>query len=135
MRQTHAAIQQTMDHMIAGYKVHDVEMILSSYTQQGAYAAVPDQPTIGTEGLRAIFEQLLASNPEFKFKSTDIVVTGNIALHVSAYEARMPGDDAVHTALSIVVLELQTNGEWLIVIDHPSGERLMKEERNSSWPD
>ena len=110
--------------MIEGYRCRDVDMIVSTYAQGAAYAAVPGQPAVGREALHKLFEQIIASNPVFNFQSVEIVVAGNKALHVSAYEARMPNDDTAHTGLSIAVLEEQSNGEWLMVIDHPAGQRV-----------
>ena len=118
------AVQQTMDRMIEGYRRRDVDMIVSTYAQEAAYAAVPGEPAMGRKALQNVFEQIIASNPVFNFQSVEIVIVGNKALHVSAYEARMPDDGAAQTGLSIAVLEKQSNGEWLMVIDHPAGQRV-----------
>ena len=125
MTDARRAVQGTMDRMIAGYKARDVDMILSTYTQDAAYAVMPGQPTVGREALQNLFQQIVASNPEFHFQSDEIVIVGKRALHISAYEARMPGDDAAHKGLSVAVLEQQADGEWLMVIDHPSGQRVI----------
>jgi len=114
-----------MDRMITGYRDRDVNTIMSTYAEQAAYAATPGQPTVGHAALAELFNQIVASNPSFQFKAEEIIIVGKLALHVSAYDAKMLGDEHVHTGLSIAVLGQQKDGEWLMVIDHPSGQRVI----------
>lgn len=119
-----AAVQQTMDRMIAGYCAADGQAIMSCYEPQAAYALDAGSAATGETQLRGLFEQLVATNPQFTFDEPEIVISENIALHLSAYNAALP-DGSTHRGLSVAVLRRQKDDKWLMVIDHPSAERML----------
>ncbi|MET7770843.1 SgcJ/EcaC family oxidoreductase [Nocardia sp. NPDC005366] len=119
-----AAVQRIMDRMIAGYRAADAKAILSCYEQQAVYALDAGSTAAGEPQLRGLFEQIVAMNPQFTFDKHEIVISEDIALHISAYNAALP-DGSIHRGLSAAVLRRQTDGEWRMVIDHPSAERLL----------
>jgi ketosteroid isomerase-like protein len=118
-----------MDRMVEGYESSDADVILGTYEPEAAYAVAPGQHVTGTTDLRGLFVQIIAAKPAFTFGTSEVVVAGDLALHLSRYDATLGGDgspDAVHTGLSVAVLRRQPGGAWLMVIDHPAGHQVMQ---------
>jgi uncharacterized protein (TIGR02246 family) len=118
------AVQAVMDRMVQGYEQRDVDLILSCYEPGASYVTAVGETMVGTNNLRILFGRILAMNPDFDFQSHEIAIAGDLALHISAYESRR-SDGTVHRGLSVASLRRQAEGDWLMTIDHPSGDRLL----------
>ena len=119
-----SSVQDVMDRMIAGYAANDVETIMSCYEPDAAYVLEPGALASGANDLRRLFESLLSMSPQFEFMADEVIVAGDVALHLSAYDARRPGG-GVHRGISVAVLRRQASGDWLMAIDHPAAQRVM----------
>ena len=125
MDQTDAvAVQSVMDHMIEGYRQANKDMILSCYEAGATYVTEPGQAVTGAAALGALFEHTLLMGPDFTFGTHEIAISGDIALHIAKYDARI-SNDHIHEGMSVAVLRRQGDGGWLMVMDHPSAERLL----------
>jgi ketosteroid isomerase-like protein len=116
------SVQKTVDRRIAGYAQSDVEIILGCYEKEAAYALEGLETATG-EALRSIFDGDIATNPQFLFGSHEVMATGDLALHISAYDVAIPS--GMHRGILAVVLRRQADGEWLIVLYHPEANRVL----------
>lgn len=128
--QDHAAIQSAIDTMTSAFAAHDIDGIMSTYEPGAVVVGEPGAPVSGTPALRALFTQFIALDPKFTFIDHEIIQSGDIALHLNTWrmEGRGPDGSAIEQGgLSVVVLRKQPDGRWLMVIDQPYGDALLKE--------
>ncbi len=111
--------------MTAAFARGDVDTIMSTYEPVAAVVAAPDSPVFGDKALRDMFAQFIAAGVAFQYGEHEIVVAGDIGLHLMQWTA--PGPNGVQTALSVAVLRRQPDNSWKMVIDHPFGDGLMKQ--------
>lgn len=128
--QDHSAIQSAIDAMTSAFAAHDLDGIMSAYEPGAVVVGEPGAPVSGTPALRDLFRQFIALDPKFTFVDHEIIQSGDIALHLNTW--RMEGRDSDGSAiqqggLSVVVLRKQPDGRWLMVVDHPYGDSLLKE--------
>jgi len=122
-------IQSTIDTMTTAFNAGDMNAILSTYEQGAVVVGEPGAPVAGTPALRALFERFIAVKPKFTFLDHEIVEAGDIALHFNVWKmtGTAPDGGAVEDGgLSVVVLRRQQDGRWLMVIDDPYGDHLLK---------
>jgi ketosteroid isomerase-like protein len=122
-------IQQTIDTMTNAFGKGDIDGVMRTYEDGAVVVAQPGVPLTGTPALRAMFGQFVALSPKFTFLDHEIVEAGDLALHLNAW--RMSGvapDGSVveQGGLSVVVLRRQPSGAWLMVIDDPFGDWILK---------
>ena len=122
-------IQQTVDAMTNAFGNGDIDGVIRTYEQGAVVVGEPGVPVTGTPALRAMFARFVALNPKFTFLDHEIVEAGDLALHLNKW--RMTGlapDGSVveQGGLSVVVLRRQPSGEWLMVIDDPFGDWILK---------
>lgn len=125
-----ARVQATIDAMTAAFAKGDIDGILSTYEPGAVVVGSPGAPVSGSPALREMFMQFVALDPKFTFIDHEIVEAGDIALHLNTWklEGRAPdGSPVEQGGLSVVVLRKQADGRWLMVIDHPYGDHIMKE--------
>jgi uncharacterized protein (TIGR02246 family) len=122
-------IQATIDAMTSAFNAGDMNGILRTYEQDAVVVGEPGAPVAGTPALRALFERFIAVKPTFTFLDHEIVEAGDIALHFNVWKMKgtapdgKPGQDG---GLSVAVLRRQPDGRWLMVIDDPYGDHLLK---------
>jgi uncharacterized protein (TIGR02246 family) len=126
----HAQIQSTIDRSTAAISAHDIDGIIAAYEPNAAMVGQPGTPAAtGTDALREAFRHFLALDPKITMTGSDVVVAGDIALH--SYTWKMSGktpDGAPleQAGLAVVVLRKQPDGRWLMVIDNPFGDHLLR---------
>lgn len=128
--QDHAAIQSTIDTMTSAFAAHDIDGVMATYEPGAVVVGEPGAPVSGTPALRDLFMQFVALDPKFTFIDHEIIQSGDIALHLNTWrmEGRDPNGSVIEQGgLSVVVLRKQPDGRWLMVIDHPYGDSLLKE--------
>jgi uncharacterized protein (TIGR02246 family) len=128
MKQT-TRIQATVDTMTSAFGRGDIDGIMGTYEPGAVVVGEPGVPISGTQALRAMFAGFIAVNPTFTFLDHEIIEAGDIALHSSTW--RMTGNapdgsPVEQGGLSVVVLRRQANGDWLMVIDNPYGDQILK---------
>jgi ketosteroid isomerase-like protein len=90
----------------------DADGLAELYTPDAVVAFPPCQTTVGREAIRALYGQMLAARPVFKFEAPlPTLVMGDVALTATA--AR---DEA--TARAQVAVR-QPDGSWLRALDRP----------------
>lgn len=122
-------IQATIDAMTTAFAAGDVDGILATYEPGAVVVGEPGVPSTGTPALRTLFGRFIAVAPKFTFLAHEVVEAGDIALHFNVWRMAGTAPDGSAIAdggLSVAVLRRQPGGEWLMVIDDPYGDRLLK---------
>jgi uncharacterized protein (TIGR02246 family) len=125
----HSEIQKTIDTNNAAVAALDIEAILATYEPNAVMATQPGTSAIGTEALRGAFQYFLAVKPKISVTNSEILQTGDLALHSYTWKmsGKAPdGSPVEQEGLSVNVLRKQADGRWLMVIDNPFGDRLLK---------
>lgn len=118
------AVLQTIHTMTEAFDQGDVERIMSTYAHPASVVAAPGQVVSGEAPLRAMFADFIAAGANFTYGDHEVVVSGDMALHLMAWQAPGPGGEAMR-ALSVAVLQRQVDGTWKMVIDHPFGDSVL----------
>lgn len=125
----HKKIQATIDTMVAAFTAHDIDGILATYESGAVVVGEPTMPVSGTPALRELFAQFIAIDPKFTFTAHDVVQAGDIAVHFSVWKMTGKAPDGTvieQGGLGVVVLRMQSDGRWLMVIDCPYGDHLLQ---------
>ncbi|WP_197918817.1 YybH family protein [Thiosulfatihalobacter marinus] len=112
-------ILETISAMTTAFAAGDIDGIMATYEPEAVVVGEPGQPIGGDAALRAMFTEFVASGVSFTYGAHEVVVAGDIGLHLMSWTA--PGPDGPMTALSAAVLRRQQDGNWKMVIDHPFG--------------
>jgi len=125
----HSKIQATIDTMTTAFANRNLDGILGTYTRDAVVVGQPGMPVTGTPALRKLFEGFLAIHPTFTFFDHEIIEAGDTALHLNTWRMTgvAPDGSAVEQGgLSVAVLRRQPDGTWLMIIDDPYGDSIMK---------
>ncbi len=125
----HAQIQSTIDTNNAAVGRGDIEGALASFEANAVMVAQPGMHASGTAALREAFKQFMAINPKITVTAQEVIQAGDIALHSYTWTmaAKAPDGSAINQiGFSTVVLRKQKDGKWLMVIDNPFGDALLK---------
>ncbi len=87
----------------------DVEGLVALYEPDAVLAFPPGQLTTGTQAIRKVYEQLLATNPSFQGTPQPAIVNGDLALT----STRIPSGATVEIA------RRQPDGTWRWLVDQP----------------
>ncbi len=118
-----AAIVETIDQMTMAFAKGDVDTVMTAYEGGATVMAMPGQPVRGEAELRDMFADFIAAGVNFTYGGHEVVVAGDIGLHLMKWTAATP--EGTQTALSVAVLRRQPAGGWQMVIDHPFGDAVM----------
>ncbi|WP_338720458.1 DUF4440 domain-containing protein [Devosia sp. XK-2] len=121
------AVLQTIQTMTDAFARGDIDTVMSTYALPASVVAAPGQVVSGDQPLRAMFAEFVASGVNFTYGAHEVVLAGDIGLHLMAWEAPSP-DNGTMRALSVAVLQRQPDGSWKMVIDHPFGDTVMATE-------
>jgi uncharacterized protein (TIGR02246 family) len=127
----HHNIQSTIDTNNKAVAAGDMEAILATYDPNAVMMGPTGMPATGTAALREAFKQFLAITPQITIVKQNLVQSGDVALHSYTWDmtAKTPdGHPIEQSGLSLVVLRKQPDGKWLMVIDNPFGDTLLKKE-------
>lgn len=119
-------ILSTINRMTSAFSARDIETIMSTYAPNAVVVGEPDKPVTGDAALRAMFAAFIQTGVAFTYGAHEVVVAGDSALHLMKWSAPGPDGKAIN-ALSVAVLRRQSDGNWLMVIDHPFGDGVMQE--------
>jgi uncharacterized protein (TIGR02246 family) len=125
----HAHIQAAIDTNNAAVASGNIDAILTTYDANAAMVAQPGLTVAGTAALRDAFKQFTAINPKITVIKQDLVQSGDTALHTYTWtlSGKTPdGHPIEQSGYSLIVLRKQKDGKWLIVIDNPFGDALLK---------
>ena len=115
--------------MTAAFNNGDMSGILSACEPEAVVVGKPGQPLTGAAALRAMFAEFIALKPSFMYSGHEVVTAGDLALHISPWRMTGVAPDGTpieQRGLSVAVLRRQTDGRWLMVIDQPYGDGLLR---------
>jgi uncharacterized protein (TIGR02246 family) len=125
----HTQIQATTDANNAAVGRGDIEGALAAFEPNAVMVAQPGMHASGTAALREAFKQFIGMNPKITVTAQDVIQAGDIALHSYTWDmkAKAPDGSPINqSGFSTVVLRKQKDGQWLMVIDNPFGDALLK---------
>lgn len=88
----------------------DVEGVVALYEAGAVLAFAPGQVAVGTEAIRRVYAELLASPPAFTGAARPVIKNGDIAITSTTRAGNA----------TVEVARLQADGSWLWAIDQPS---------------
>jgi uncharacterized protein (TIGR02246 family) len=124
-----SAILANIEGMTEAFEAGDIPGILKHYEDGAVVVSQPGMPASGTPALTELFQRFIAVDPKFSFHEHEVIEAGDIALHAARWT--MTGKASDGTAiedggLSLAILRKQSDGRWLMVIDNPYGDHVMR---------
>jgi uncharacterized protein (TIGR02246 family) len=124
-----AKIHATIETNNAAVAAGDIEGALATFEPHAVLIGQPGMPAMGTPALRGAFEQFMVIAPKITITGHEVIQAGDIALHQSTWKmsGKAPDGNAFEqSGFSAVVLRKQPDGRWLMVIDNPFGDNLLR---------
>ena len=124
-----AKILSTIHAMTNAFHKGDIDGILRTYEPGAVVVGEPGTPVSGTPALRAMFAGFIAAQAQFTFLGHEVIQADDVALHLTPWRMAGVAPDGTAVAasgLSVAVLRRQPDGHWLMVIDNPHGDALLK---------
>lgn len=121
-------IMKVILEMTSSFHQKDLQGILASYEPNAVVVFEPEKPVSGADALTQGFRGFFTLNPKFEYSGHEIFINGNLALHLAPWTmtGKNPdGNEVKQSGLSVVVLRLQPDGKWLMVLDNPFGQNLL----------
>ena len=125
------AILANIGGMTEAFEAGDIPGILGHYETGAVVVGQPGKPASGKPALTELFQQFIAVNPKFIFHEHEVIEAGDIALHAARWTMTGTAPDGTALedgGLSLAILRRQPDGEWLMVIDNPYGDHVMRSE-------
>lgn len=129
MNQTEKDVYSTIENMTDAFHKGDIKGVMGSYESQATVVFEPNKPASDMDQIRQMFEGAFQLNPAFTYSGHDVIVTGDIALHIAPWQMKgnaPDGTEIAQSGLSVAVLRKQPDGSWRMVIDNPHGQILME---------
>jgi len=107
----------------------DIEKVMASYEENSTIMFEPGKPVSDPQQLREGFKVFFAASPSFKYSGHEVFIENDIAMHITPWTMTGKAPDGTiikQSGLSVAVLRRQSDGNWLMVIDNPHGQNLMK---------
>jgi uncharacterized protein (TIGR02246 family) len=113
------------DLLVAEYiNSGNVDAAVALYEPNATFMAEPGKPVTGHAAIRQLMAGMMATKPKLTMKVPIVVQNGELALLVSDYTVVSTGPDGKQTSISArgtEVVRRQADGNWLFVIDNPTG--------------
>ncbi|MEO7158562.1 MAG: nuclear transport factor 2 family protein [Vicinamibacterales bacterium] len=122
-------VQGTIERMTTALDTRDIEGVMKTYEHDAVILFEPAMPVSDSATKRQLFTGLAAAKPRFDYGEHEVIVAGDIALHVMPWTMTGTAPDGgaiTQGGLSVAVLRRQRDGQWLMVIDNPHGQRLLR---------
>jgi len=128
MNATETEVLNLVQTMTAAFEAKDIDAVMTTYEPRATVMFEPGQATTDAASIAAAFQEATMISPHFKFSGHDVIVQGDIALHISPWvmTGTLPdGQEIAGEGLSVAVARRQEDGSWKMVIDNPYGGRLL----------
>lgn len=125
MTQEETAVLTAIETMTAAFGQGDLDGVMNSYEPGAVIVFEPGKGLSDPEQVRAAFAEFAALNPAFRYGGHQVVVAGDIGLHISPWQMTGTAPDGTKQelgGLSVAVLRRQADGSWRMVIDNPYGD-------------
>lgn len=115
--------------MTSAFMAGDIEAVMNVYEDHASVAFEPGQPVSDAAVLAEMFTAMSALKPQFTYSGHEVIVQGDLALHIAPWSmtgTTPDGQDVAQSGLSVAILRKQADGGWKMVIDNPHGARLIE---------
>ncbi len=123
-------VLNVIKQMTSSFQAGDIDAVMDTYEDRQSIAFEPGNPVSDAQAARQAFEQFHAMSPAFTYQGHEVIVEGDIAIHIAPWRMTANGPDGTEMSgggLSVAVLRRQEDGAWKMVIDNPYGNRLLSE--------
>jgi uncharacterized protein (TIGR02246 family) len=106
------------------FNAGDLESLMAMYAPDVRFVPQPGQVVTGQAALREALQGFLALKGKIRMETAYVVQAGDIALMRSQWHLTAKGADGQPLAMSgksTEVYRQQSDGTWLLLIDHPYG--------------
>lgn len=124
----HKAVLETIQTMTSAFQNGDIDAVMRTYEDGATVVFEPGAPVEDRQQLSQMFAMMSNLNPEFDYAGHEVIVNGDIAVHIAPWSmtgTTAEGQAIAQSGLSVAVLRQQSDGSWRMVIDNPHGQRLM----------
>jgi ketosteroid isomerase-like protein len=131
MRQDEQNALATVKTMTAAFQDKDINGVMATYEPSATVVFEPGSAISDHTVLKQMFTGMAAANPVFDYAGHDVIVNGDLAMHIAPWSmtAVTPdGQQIQQSGLSVAVLRRQADGSWKMVIDNPHGGQLLRQE-------
>ena len=114
--------------MTANFEQGNLDVVMSTYEKDAAIMFEPGTAVTDATVAKQIFAEFKALNPKFTYSGHEVIVSGDIAVHIAPWSmlGKTPdGQEVTQSGLSVAVLRQQDDGSWKMVIDNPHGSHLL----------
>ncbi len=124
MNKEQTAVLNVIETMTSSFAKADIDGVMDTYEPD---AMIMFEPGVGLSDEAAIrqgFTEFASMNPSFTFGEHQVIVAGDIGVHISPWQMKGTTPDGAAMeigGLSVAVLRKQHDGKWLMVIDNPYG--------------
>ena len=128
MTQDQQDVLNAVQTMTSSFQGKDITSVMASYESKATVLFEPGLPISDEAQLEQMFTGMAAVNPVFSYAGHEVIVNGDIAIHIAPWTmtGQTPdGQELGQSGLSVAVLRRQLNGSWKMVIDNPHGGRLL----------
>lgn len=132
MTQDQQDVLNAVQTMTDSFQNHNIAGVMASYENNATVLFEPGAPVSDAAQLEQMFTGMAAVNPVFDYAGHDVIVNGDIAVHIAPWKmtGQTPdGQDLAQSGLSVAVLRRQPDGRWKMVIDNPHGARLLAQDQ------
>lgn len=128
MTTDHHKVQALIETMTAAFQGKNIDAVMATYEPGAAIAFEPGKPVTDAATARQMFAGMAGVNPVFEYSGHEVIVAGDIAVHIAPWDmtGHAPdGQTVKQSGLSVAILRKQPDGNWKMVIDNPHGSHLM----------
>jgi len=129
MSHEQSTVISTIQTMTTAFHNSDIAGVLASYEKNAAVMFEPAKQVSDPVEFKIFFEELFQLNPKFEYSGHEVYIANDLALHIAPWTMKGNAPDGgviEQSGLSVAVLRKQTDGNWLMVLDNPHGQRLIK---------
>lgn len=126
--QDRQAVLAAVAQMTQALEQGAVADVMASYERPASIVFEPGDAQDSAETQAQTFAGLAAMKPQFSYAGHEVFVADNLALHIAPWTMKASGPEGPleQRGLSVAVLRKDTEGRWLLVIDDPHGDHLLR---------
>lgn len=122
-------VLSTIGAMTSAFHQGDIDGIMRTYEPGAVVVGQPGAYIKGEAPLRSMFAEFIAARARFAFDEHEVIVAEDIALHLTPWKmtgVAPDGSPITESGLSVAVVRRQEDGSWLMVIDNPFADAVLR---------